>query len=83
MVRMYSLSTCPWCKKMKRFLKDEGIDFEFVDLDVADEEEKAEAFREMADLGLSPAFPITIVAGEAVQGYHPDRVRELVGDAVE
>ena len=81
MVKVYSLSTCPWCKKMKRFLNEEGIDFESIDIDLAGEDEKNQAFTEMNELGVSPAFPITVVEGEVVQGYDPDTVRKLVEDS--
>ncbi len=81
MVKVYSLSTCPWCKKMKRFLDEEGIDFESVDVDLAGEDEKNQAFSEMNELGVSPAFPITVVEDEVVQGYDPDKVRKLVEES--
>ncbi len=83
MVRMYSLSTCPWCKKMKRFLREGGVDFDFLDLDLADEGEKNDAFAEMKRLGLPTAFPIVIVGDRAVQGYKPSEVMDLVGESDE
>ncbi len=83
MVKMYSLSTCPWCKKMKRLLDDEGIAYDVVDLDIAEDDEKQQAFAEMAEHGLSPAFPITIVDGDVIQGYHPDRVKAALEAADE
>ena len=37
-VRMYTLSTCPWCKKTKKFFKDHEIPFEYTDYDLTDDE---------------------------------------------
>ena len=36
-VSMYTLSTCPWCRKTKKFFKDKNIQFEFIDYDLATE----------------------------------------------
>ncbi|MFP4199786.1 MAG: glutaredoxin family protein [Bacillota bacterium] len=83
MVMMYSLSTCPWCKKMKQFLREQGVAFEFLDVDLADEEEKTEAFAEMKRLGLDSAFPTVVVGDRAIQGYYPREVLQLVSEADE
>ena len=36
-VTMYTLSTCPWCRKTKKFFTEHNIPFEFTDYDLADE----------------------------------------------
>ena len=36
-VSMYTLSTCPWCRKTKQFFKDKNIQFDFIDYDLATE----------------------------------------------
>jgi len=33
-VFLYTLSTCAWCKKTKRFLQGKGVEFDFVDVDL-------------------------------------------------
>ena len=32
-VRLFALSTCGWCKKTKRFLENNNLEFEFVYVD--------------------------------------------------
>ena len=32
-VMLYALSTCAWCNKIKRFLKDNEIVYDYVDVD--------------------------------------------------
>ena len=34
-VKLYALSTCGWCRKTKELLVEEGVDHEFVDIDLA------------------------------------------------
>ena len=36
-VSMYTLSTCPWCKKTKKFFTEREIKFDYIDYDLADE----------------------------------------------
>ena len=36
-ISMYTLSTCPWCRKTKKFFRDKGISFDFIDYDLANE----------------------------------------------
>ena len=50
-VKMYTLSTCPWCKKTKEFFKDHKIPFEYTDFDLADDEERTKILEEMREYG--------------------------------
>ena len=34
-VFMYTLSTCPWCRKTKKYFTDHNIPFKYVDYDLA------------------------------------------------
>jgi len=33
-VVMYAISTCGWCKRTKNFLRDNNIEYEYVDIDL-------------------------------------------------
>ena len=35
-VLVYAISTCAWCKQAKKFLKDNNIEYEYVDVDLSD-----------------------------------------------
>ena len=39
-VILYALSTCVWCKLTKQFLKDNDIEYEYVDVDLLDDEDR-------------------------------------------
>ncbi len=80
MIKMYSLTTCPWCKKMKAFLREEGLEFDVMEVDVAEESVREKTLEEISAMGATGAFPVTVINGQAVVGYDPDRVRELVND---
>ena len=37
---VYALSTCVWCKLTKQYLNDNNVEYEYVDVDLADEKDK-------------------------------------------
>ena len=80
MIKVYSLSTCPWCKKLKQFLDQEGLCYEAVDVDTVQGEVQREALDEVERLAGEQSFPVAVVKGKAVIGYQPDKILEALGD---
>ena len=77
-VFMYTLSTCPWCQKKKQFFKDRNVRFEYVDYDLAGEEEQEKIMNEMEKHGGATAFPFVMIGEEVVVGYNPEKYSELL-----
>jgi glutaredoxin len=77
-VAMYTLSTCPWCRKTRKFFKDAGVEFNFVDYDLADETTQDRIVDEMSKQTGSIAFPFVKIENEIVQGYNPEKYRQLL-----
>jgi glutaredoxin len=75
---MYTLSTCPWCRKTKRYFTEHDVDFDFTDYDLADEATQESIIRELDAAGAS-GFPFVRIGNEVVEGYRPDRYAELLG----
>ncbi len=79
-VFMYTLSTCPWCRKTKQFFKERNIPFEFVDYDLQSEEEQDKIMEEMEKLSGARAFPFVKIDNNIIVGYNPDKYSELLGE---
>jgi glutaredoxin len=77
-VRMYTLSTCPWCKKTKEFFKDHNIPFEYIDYDLTDDETRAKILDEMRHHGAN-GFPYVKMGEYIVVGYKPKEYSDLMG----
>jgi glutaredoxin len=77
-VTMYTLSTCPWCRKTKKFFTEHQIPFEFTDYDLADEATQDKIMRELDAAGAS-GFPFVRIGDQIVEGYRPDRFAALLG----
>jgi glutaredoxin len=71
-VSMYTLSTCPWCRKTKKFFTERNVPFTYVDYDLADAGTQDAITREM-DGERATGFPFVRIDGETIVGYQPDR----------
>jgi glutaredoxin-like protein NrdH len=79
-VFLYTLSTCGWCKKTKEFLRENGVEFEYLDMDLCSPEERAEAVRVIKERRAPLGFPIIMVDdGVVISGFKPDRIKEALG----
>jgi glutaredoxin len=78
-VFLYALSTCPWCRKTKQFFKDNNVEFDFVDYDLAGDEEQEKIRDEMSKSAGNIAFPWVKIGEEVVVGYNPDKYTKLLG----
>jgi glutaredoxin-like protein NrdH len=76
-VLVYALSTCVWCKMTKQYLKDNNIAFEYVDVDLAAEEDKDKIRKNIQDLGGPLSYPTTIVDDKkVVTGFRKDLLKK-------
>lgn len=78
-VFLYALSTCPWCRKTKKFLQENQIPFDFVDYDLQNEAEQEKIIQEMTKFGGGSAFPLVVIGKEAVIGYNPQKIAQILG----
>lgn len=77
-VMLYTLSTCPWCRKTKKFFEERGVPYEFVDVDKLGRKERMAARDTVVELAGSLQYPVAVINGAVVQGYNPDKYAELL-----
>ena len=75
-VVVYSLSTCPWCRKTKQWFTDSRIAFESVEVDTLAGEEQDAAAEKAYQLSGGRRFPVVVINGEVVVGHNPDKFLE-------
>ena len=79
-VTIYALSTCVWCKLTKQFLSDNGVAYEFVDVDLLDESDKSKVHEAILSKGGALSYPTTIVDDKKViTGFRKDQLKEALG----
>jgi glutaredoxin len=78
-VVVYALSTCVWCKMTKQYLNDNGVEYEFIDVDLCEPEEKEQVRQQIQDKGGSLNYPTTIVDDKKViTGFRKDQLKEAL-----
>ncbi len=73
-VTLYTLSTCPACKKVKKFLDDNGISYRSVEVDALDGSEQWAATKELSRHNPQASYP-TVVIEDVVLGYDIDSLK--------
>jgi glutaredoxin-like protein NrdH len=78
-VFMYALSTCAWCKMTKQFFKDQDIEFEYVDVDLTDSDDKERIKEEILKRGGSLSYPTIIIDDKVlITGFRKDKIKETL-----
>ncbi len=78
-VTLYALSTCPWCKKTKRLLGDNGVAYRYVDVDLLEGDEAERVVNEISRLNPMRSFPTIVINGKVIAGFQEERIREALG----
>lgn len=70
-VILYTLSTCPWCRKAKQFFAERNIPFTYVDYDLADQATQGKILQELDAAGAT-GFPFVRIGDTVIAGYQPE-----------
>lgn len=70
-VKVYTTESCPHCKKLKGFLKENDVDFKNIDIG-----EDQEAAQEMMEKSGQSGVPVTEIDGEFIVGFDEDKLKE-------
>ena len=77
-VRLYSLSTCPTCKGVKKFLDEHNIKYEFTEVDLLDSGEQWVTSKEVKRYNPAVTYP-TLVIEEVVLGLDEESIKSALG----
>lgn len=78
-VFLYAISTCAWCKLTKNFLKDNNIEYEYVDVDLSNREDREKIRREILKRGGSLSYPAIIIDDKIlINGFREDEIKETL-----
>jgi len=77
-VRLYSLSTCPTCKRVKKYLDEHDIKYELIEVDLLDSGEQWLTSKEVKRYNPAVTYP-TLVIEEAVLGLEEEAIKNALG----
>ncbi|MBD3426668.1 MAG: NrdH-redoxin [Candidatus Omnitrophica bacterium] len=72
-VTIYTTSTCPYCKKLKEHLKDNGVDFD--NIDVSQDQDKVQ---KMVDKSKQMGVPVVDIEGQIIVGFDKEKIDEAL-----
>ena len=77
-VRLYALSTCPECKRLKKFLDENDVAYELTEVDLLESGEQWAASREVKRYNPAVTYP-TLVIEETILGLDEKAIKEALG----
>ncbi|MCK4700865.1 MAG: glutaredoxin family protein [Bacteroidales bacterium] len=72
-VTVYSTSTCPWCTRLKDWLKENKIEFEEIDVSI-----DLDSARRMVEKTGQMGIPVTEIDNQFVTGFDINKLKELL-----
>lgn len=78
-VTLYSLSTCPVCKKVKKFLDEKNISYNCIEVDTLESGEQWLATKELKKYNPQASYP-TVVISYVIKGYDIEALEKSLKD---
>lgn len=72
-VTVYSTPVCPWCNKLKEWLKIHKVEFEEIDVSI-----DMDSARKMIERTGQMGVPVTEVDGQIVVGFDINKLKKLL-----
>jgi len=78
-VLMYALSTCAWCKMEKQFLKDNSVEYDYVDVDLCNEKDREKIRGDILKRGGELRYPTMIIDDKIlITGFRKDKMMKAL-----
>jgi glutaredoxin-like protein NrdH len=79
-VMLYALSTCQWCNKTKQLLRDLGVEFDYVYVDLVEGKAQSDILDAMEKWNPRGSFPTLVIGNkQCIVGYQESQIREALG----
>ena len=79
-VMLYALSTCGWCAKTKELLKQMGVKFDFVYVDLLEGEDQDDVMKVVEKWNPNGSFPTLVINNSrSIIGFREHEIREALG----
>jgi glutaredoxin len=75
---LYALSTCVWCRKTKGLLDQLGVEYNYIDVDLLEGEEKTKATEDVKKLNPRCSFPTLAIDDQCIVGFDEQKIMEAV-----
>lgn len=77
---IYTLSTCIWCRKAKEFLNTNGIEYDYIEMDAEELENRDIHKEELKNWNPKCSYPtIVINDSDCIVGFDEDKLKKVLG----
>ncbi|MFO8017888.1 MAG: glutaredoxin family protein [Promethearchaeia archaeon] len=78
-ITIFTLSTCMWCKKCKRWLNEHDIKYHYIDVDKIENGQKSQIIDYLkSNFDKRISYPFMVCDGEPIVGYSPNTYEEVI-----
>lgn len=78
-VKVYALSTCGHCKRAKQLLADCNVDYDSVEVDLLEGDDRKAVLDEVRELNPRCSFPTIKINEKVIVGYQEKEIKEALG----
>ena len=76
---LYALSTCGWCARTKDLLRNLGVDFDYLYVDLLEGQEQDKAMNEVEKWNPKGSSPTLVIADKkSIVGFREKEIREVL-----
>lgn len=77
-IKIFTLSTCSHCKAAKKFLNENNVDYDFIDVDLLKGEYRQEVIDEVREYNPNLSFPTIIIDDRVIIGFREKEIKEAL-----
>ena len=78
-IKVFALSTCPYCHQARAFLDENKVPYDVVEVDVLEGQVRQDTIDEVKRLSGGTSFPVIVIGDEVLVGFDKMRLSKLVG----
>lgn len=78
-VKVYALSTCPYCRMTRKYLDDNGVAYDVTEVDLLEGDEREQAKTTVKELSGGLSFPVVVVDDTVIVGFNKGKLAEVLG----
>ncbi len=78
-VIVYALSTCPYCRMTKAYLDTNNVEYDAIDVDLLEGDERSAVVAEVKDLSGGTSLPVIVIDDEVIVGFNKAAMKERLG----
>ncbi len=78
-VKIFSLSTCSHCKSTKKLLNECTIQYDFVEVDLLEGDERKAILEDVKKFNPKCSFPTIIIGEKVIVGFKEKDIKEALG----